>query len=706
MKRIVITIILCTTLVFSGVRRTVPLDHPTIQSAIYASSLGDTVLVLPGTYYENINFRGRNIVVTSRFFENGDTQFIQSTIINGSMPSHPDTASCVLIVSGETSSAVLQGFTVTGGKGTRWTDEHGAGVYREGGGILLAVSSPTIRHNLIIANAIFNANNVSSTGGGGMRIGDGGGIVEHNVIMDNKAMYGAGVVLNYCSGTVVRNNIIAENSVRSYVPGKPSYGGGGLWIGYPRPGDTAPNIIENNTIIGNVALDEPTSSYLSGRGGAMVVHGNSKVVVRNNIITENHASGIYGPVTALTPLVLAEYNAVTGGYPGTGNIDAVPLFADSAYLPSAASPTVDAGDPAVQFNDPSVAGTALLPSRGTSRNDIGAYGGSGSAFFPPFGTSSLLMPSERINFGNTLPGRTLSVAVVFVNTGTLPVTVDSVSLSSAELSLSQTASFTIPPGHRANPSLVWKPVVQKALTESLKVYHNGKKGPNPYTIAIRGNAVPVAVMNVDLSEHNFGSIDINTVKKDTVVHVKNKGTGQDSVIVSLNNGGINPADAVTIAPLILKLAPGDSLPVTFTLFPRSIKRSITGVYAPRIVLRSTRGADTAAVEKLMRFRLTGTLGVDEKALTPTRFMLAQNYPNPFNPGTMMMFTVDGNGEQQTSLEVFDMLGKRVKVLFNGMAKGGTEYRLRFDASYLAGGVYFARLTSGGQRMVRTMHLIK
>lgn len=706
MKATVITVILCTTLVFSGVRRTVPLDHPTIQSAINASSHGDTVVVQPGTYYENINFRGRNIVVTSRFFENGDTQFIHSTIINGSMPSHPDTASCVLIVSGETSSAVLQGFTLTGGKGTRWTDEHGAGVYREGGGILLAVSSPTIRHNVIVANAIFNANNVSSTGGGGMRIGDGGGIVEHNVIMENKAMYGAGIVLNYCSGTVVRNNIIAENSVRSYVPGKPSYGGGGLWIGYPRPGDTAPNIIENNTIIGNVALDEPTASYLSGRGGAMVVHGNSKVIVRNNIITENHASGIYGPVTALTPLVLAEYNAVTGGYPGTGNVDVVPLFADSAYLPSVASPTVDAGDPEAMFNDPSVGGTALLPARGTSRNDIGAYGGAGSAFFAPFGAASLLMPFERLNFGNVLPGDSIALPMPFVNTGTVMVTVDSVSLSSSELSLNQPASFTILSGHRANASLVWKPVAQKTLMESLRVYHNGKKGPNPYTVAVRGNSVPVAVMSVDLSEHNFGSLDINMVQKDTVVHVKNNGTGPDSVIVSLNSGGINPAGAVSVTPSVLKLAPGDSLPVTFTLFPRSIKRSITGVYAPRIVLRSTRGADTAFVEKIMRFRLTGTLEVEEKGLAPARFMLAQNYPNPFNPGTMLMFTVNGDGEQQTSLEVFDMLGKRVSVLFSGMAQSGTEYRLRFDASDLAGGVYFARLTSGSQRMVRTMHLIK
>ena len=43
----------------------VPLDYPTIQSAINASANGDTVLVAPGTYAENINFSGKAITVTS-----------------------------------------------------------------------------------------------------------------------------------------------------------------------------------------------------------------------------------------------------------------------------------------------------------------------------------------------------------------------------------------------------------------------------------------------------------------------------------------------------------------------------------------------------------------------------------------------------------------------------------------------------------------
>ncbi len=51
----------------------VPDDYPTIQEGIDASSDGDTVLVQPGTYLENINFNGHSIVVGSLFLTTADT---------------------------------------------------------------------------------------------------------------------------------------------------------------------------------------------------------------------------------------------------------------------------------------------------------------------------------------------------------------------------------------------------------------------------------------------------------------------------------------------------------------------------------------------------------------------------------------------------------------------------------------------------------
>ena len=156
-----------------SVIRGVPGTYSSIQSAINASVNGDTVLVEPGTYFENINFRGKHIVLTSRFYINNDFSYISATTINGSTPVNPDSASVVIIGSGADSSTVLQGFKITGGTGTKWTDEHGAGVFREGGGILVAVSSPIIRFNIITNNSAMNISGVTGTGVTGTAVGAG-----------------------------------------------------------------------------------------------------------------------------------------------------------------------------------------------------------------------------------------------------------------------------------------------------------------------------------------------------------------------------------------------------------------------------------------------------------------------------------------------------------------------------------------------------
>ena len=61
----------------------IPADYSTIQAGIDASSDGDTVLVAEGTYVENINYNGKNIVVGSLYLTTSDTSYISSTIIDG-----------------------------------------------------------------------------------------------------------------------------------------------------------------------------------------------------------------------------------------------------------------------------------------------------------------------------------------------------------------------------------------------------------------------------------------------------------------------------------------------------------------------------------------------------------------------------------------------------------------------------------------------
>jgi len=364
----------------------VPGSYQTIQSAILAAQPGDTVLVAPGAYRENINFRGRNIVVASNFLLSNDRTDIYTTVINGGTPTNTDSASCVVISSGEDSTAMLVGFTLTAGKGTKWLDEHGAGIYVEGGGILIQYSSPTIKNNLIIGNtAIRTPPGALSAGGGAIRIGDGRPHILNNVIVGNSGMYGGGIVLNY-TGAIIRNNIISHNSVFPAVTGAPTFGGGGLWIS----GNfgTAPKIIENNTIVRN-SVSGSGGSYAGRGGGALVA--STQAVFRNNIIWNNTQTTGAQLSVILSGTAQATYNDIEGGFAGEGNINVDPLFVDTlSYLLQVSSRCIDSGDTAAIANDPEDPGSpgnALFPALGILRNDIGAYGGPGSSFLPQIITS-------------------------------------------------------------------------------------------------------------------------------------------------------------------------------------------------------------------------------------------------------------------------------------------------------------------------------
>ena len=349
----------------------VPTNYPTIQEAIQASMNGDTVLVEPGTYFENLNFRGKNIVLTSMYYLSKDSTFICSTIINGSQPLSPDTASCIILNSGEDSTAIVQGFTITGGTGTIWDDIHGAGTYREGGGIITESSSPIIRWNHIVNNFVTNTTGVVTTGGGGIRSGDGHPHIYNNIISNNEGRYGCGIVMNYCNNAEIKNNLIVYNK------GGQSFGGGGIWA----TGNSSTVLfVYNNTIANNHVSGSGT---YGGKGGGIFVF-SILIHTKCNIIWGNTQTTGNSIVAFLGGGLSGNYSDIDFFYSGTGNIDTDPLFTDSInFFLSPHTPCIDAGDTSAFYNDlSSVPGSALLPSQGTERNDMGVYGGLLSKYFP------------------------------------------------------------------------------------------------------------------------------------------------------------------------------------------------------------------------------------------------------------------------------------------------------------------------------------
>lgn len=110
------------------------------------------------------------------------------------------------------------------------------------------------------------------------------------------------------------------------------------------------------------------------------------------------------------------------------------------------------------------------------------------------------------------------------------------------------------------------------------------------------------------------------------------------------------------------------------------------------------------VPAVQKFTRSGGTAIERTTdEVPTAFTLEQNFPNPFNPTTQIAFALKMSGH--VSLKVYDPLGREVAVLLDETMTPG-EYRADFDASNLPSGTYLYVLSSQGQRMSRTMVLLK
>ncbi len=89
---------------------------------------------------------------------------------------------------------------------------------------------------------------------------------------------------------------------------------------------------------------------------------------------------------------------------------------------------------------------------------------------------------------------------------------------------------------------------------------------------------------------------------------------------------------------------------------------------------------------------------------PQKFSLGQNYPNPFNPSTIISYNLPE--QAQVRLDVYNILGEKVSSLVDKVQQAGL-HEVTFDASRLASGVYFYRLSAGqGYTQTRKMILLK
>ncbi|MFO8145602.1 MAG: DUF1565 domain-containing protein [Candidatus Syntrophosphaera sp.] len=162
--------------------------YTVIQTAIDASAHGDTVLVHPGRYYENVQFNGKNITLASLELPSGDPDYKYLTIIDGNQ-----NGPVVRTTTGETNISI-RGFTITNGTGDYNSDYD----MTVGGGII--VSHMTGQRAAAIVNCHVTAN--CATNGGGFW-GGGCYLTLSGVSLSyNHASAGGGL---YFYGSVITN---------------------------------------------------------------------------------------------------------------------------------------------------------------------------------------------------------------------------------------------------------------------------------------------------------------------------------------------------------------------------------------------------------------------------------------------------------------------------------------------------------------------
>ena len=291
----------------------VPDDFETIQAGIDETEDGDTVLVEPGEYGECISFEGKDIKLM------GTPEDPSRTVIDGG-----GNGCVVTFNQGESSDAVLSGFTVTNGSN------------QDGGGVYCGRSNPTLTNLIITGNTAYR--------GGGF-YSSSSEIVLTNIIITRNTASAWGAAAYIIGGDRVEMSyvLVAQNDA-----GEGEVGGIVLY-------NVAQSYLRNVSIVSNTDAD--------GRGLCLVASGYDVTTTMSNCIVWGHTSDQISlevdfrrgrSITLNISYSDVQWRGVgTSGEIctvnwGDGCVDADPLFADpdnGDYHLTADSPCIDAGDP-------------------------------------------------------------------------------------------------------------------------------------------------------------------------------------------------------------------------------------------------------------------------------------------------------------------------------------------------------------------------
>ena len=135
----------------------------------------------------------------------------------------------------------------------------------------------------------------------------------------------------------------------------------------------------------------------------------------------------------------------------------------------------------------------------------------------------------------------------------------------------------------------------------------------------------------------------------------------------------------------------------------------------KVLLDKSVGGNGFSVDEFKVYGIIDKLvDVQQRETTiPLSFSLEQNYPNPFNPETTIKFEikakVNSSKRELVNLSVYDLLGRKVKTIIDQDLDPG-QYKVKFNTSIknniLPSGIYYYKLISGSEQLIKKMILLK
>jgi hypothetical protein len=183
---------------------------------------------------------------------------------------------------------------------------------------------------------------------------------------------------------------------------------------------------------------------------------------------------------------------------------------------------------------------------------------------------------------------------------------------------------------------------------------------------------------------NWGTIDLRS---------KNISTNS-SFAVGFRVDGTYPDDQ-TINRVMITTGPVTSTPTSLTYIQNT---TVPNWY---YINSGTDSMFYYLIRAYVSFPETGVRKTIE--LSPLTFNLGQNYPNPFNPSTKIQFELPSRSF--VTLKVYDMIGREVATLVNGIKEAGS-HEIKFDASSLPSGIYLYRIATDKFVETKKLALIK